>query len=62
MSVPILSYAKTDQHLKALLISQLLKDCLDTKEDVLVPEGLKLTTVSVEDFDKYRGILGGVTP
>jgi hypothetical protein len=44
------------------LISQLLKDCLDTKEDVLVPAGLKLTTVSVEDFDKYRGILGGVTP
>jgi hypothetical protein len=62
ISVPILSYAKTDQHLKSLLISQLLKNCLDTQEEVIVPDGLKLVKVDNEEFDKYRGILGGITP
>ena len=44
------------------MISQLLRDCFDNKEEVIVPEGLKMTQVTVEDFDKYRGVLGGVTP
>jgi hypothetical protein len=45
-----------------LLISQLLKDCLDTKEEIIVPDGLKMVKVNAEEFDKYRGILGGITP
>jgi hypothetical protein len=44
------------------MISQLLRDCLDNKEDVIIPAGLKVTQVTVEDFHKYRGVLGGVTP
>ena len=45
-----------------MLISQLLKNCLDTQEEVIVPDGLKLVKVDNDEFDKYRGILGGITP
>jgi hypothetical protein len=62
ISVPILTYAKTDQHLKALMITQLLKNCYESKEAVLVPEGLQVTRIPLEDFEAYRGVLGGVTP
>ena len=62
ISVPILTYAKTDQHLKALMITQLLKNCYESKETVLVPEGLQVTHIPLEDFEAYRGVLGGVTP
>jgi hypothetical protein len=39
-----------------------MKDCLDTKEEIIVPDGLKMVKVTTEEFDKYRGILGGITP
>jgi hypothetical protein len=35
---------------------------LDTKEEIIVPDGLKLVKVDNEEFDKYRSILGGITP
>jgi hypothetical protein len=35
---------------------------LDVGEEVIVPEGLKMAKVSLDEFDRYRGILGGITP
>ena len=62
MSIPVLTYAKADKHIRGLLLSSLLKECLEDKTTVVIPEGLVTQKVTVPEFNKYRSILGGVTP
>ena len=62
LSVPLLKYAKVDKSLRALVLSTLLKNCWDEGESVVVPDGLMVQALGPKDFEKYRGVLGGVTP
>ena len=62
LSVPLLKYAKVDKSLRALVLSTLLKNCWEEGESVVVPDGLMVQALGPKEFEKYRGVLGGVTP
>ena len=46
--------------MRALLLASLLKNCVEENEPVVMPEGLPVQTLTADEFEQYRGILGGV--
>ena len=61
MSVPVLKYAKVDEHLRLMMLASLLKMSKDMNETVPAPQGLLFHPLTTLQHDKYRQTLGGIT-
>ena len=61
MSVPVLKYAKVDQHLRMMVLASLLKMSRDMNELVPAPQGLAIHALTPLQHERYRQTLGGIT-
>ncbi len=61
LTVPLITQAKVDRHLRMLVLGTLLKMSLDLKELVPAPRGLQMYPMERPAFDNYLRLLSGVT-
>ncbi len=60
LTVPLLTQARVDRHLRMLVLATLLKMSLDLKELVPAPRGLQIYPMERSRFDSYTRLLSGV--
>lgn len=62
MTMPLLTQAKIDKHLRQLVLCTLLKMAAENGETVPAPRGLLFSGLPMDKFDSYLKLLGTATP